>query len=569
MQSIKEYWQNLQSGTKRLLVIILSVTIIGVIAAIAALRIAENADYSTLFTGLNKEEAQEVVALLQEDGTSYQYSDKDGTIRVPSAQVDQARAELLSQGYPKSGFTYDMYRDNAGLMTTESDKKQYTLYELQDRLGAQIRLFEGVQDAKVTIAEGSDKTYALSDSGQSEASASVVVTMKKGQSLSSNQASAIKNLIARAVRGMNFTNVAVFDAETMTEVGGTEADGVYGSGQTVAALTTLIENNIAGNIRRVLEQLYGQGTTAISVKGTLNMERLIQENTTYSVPEQTNEEDRSGLLYWEDVANENSGAAGQGAGGVAGADANADVPRYTNETGEQNLVDTYANNSASREWLFNTLKEQRQIDPGVLENTTVGIVINTDNVDIPLEDLISLVANSAGIAQEDADQKITIIRALSTTAAEGEPVPTVPADSSEGKMLPLPIIIALIAGGLLLLLLILLLVLRAKRKKRKEDEDLDNLETEPFDMGGEISSSEGDAMLSSITAAALAMEEEDSEMAKNEEIINLRMQRNLRLKQNIGEFVDQNPQVAAKLLQGWIRGEENVGKRKQPGSSGK
>ena len=570
MQSIKEYWQNLQSGTKRLLVIILSVTIIGVIAAIAALRIAENADYSTLFTGLNSEEAQEVVALLQEDGISYQYSDKDGTIRVLSAQVDQTRAELLSQGYPKSGFTYDMYRDNAGLMTTESDKKQYTLYELQDRLGAQIRLFEGVQDAKVTIAEGTDKTYALSNGGQSEASASVVVTMKRGQSLSSNQASAIKNLIARAVRGMNFTNVAVFDAETMTEVGGTEADSVYGSGQTVAALTTLIENNIAGNIRRVLEQLYGQGTTAISVKGTLNMERLIQENTTYTVPEQTNEEDRSGLLYWEDVANENSGAAGQGAGGVAGADANADVPRYTNETGEQNLVDTYANNSASREWLFNTLKEQRQIDPGVLENTTVGIVINTDNMDIPLEDLISLVANSAGIAQEDAAQKITIIRALSTmAAADGEPVPAVPADSSEGKMLPLPIIIALIAGGLLLLLLILLFVLRAKRKKRKEDEDLDNLETEPFDMGGETSSSEGDAMLNSITAAALAMEEEDSEMAKNEEIINLRMQRNLRLKQNIGEFVDQNPQVAAKLLQGWIRGEENGGKRKQPGSSGK
>ena len=555
--------------------IILSVTIIGVIAAIAALRIAENADYSTLFTGLNKEEAQEVVALLQEDGVSYQYSDKDGTIRVPTAQVDQTRAGLLSEGYPKSGFTYDMYRDNAGLMTTESDKKQYTLYELQDRLGAQIRLFEGVQDAKVTIAEGTDKTYALSDGEPSEASASVVVTMKRGKSLSGEQASAIKNLIARAVRGMTFTNVAVFDAETMTEVGSEEEEGLYGSGQTVAALTTLIENNIAGNIRRVLEQLYGQGKVAISVKGTLNMERLIQENTMYSVPEQADEEDRSGLLYWENVANENSGTTGDGAGGVAGADANADVPRYTNETGENNLIDAYANNSASREGLFNTLKEQRQIDPGVLENTTVGVVINTDNMDVPLEDLISLVANSAGIAQAEASQKITIIRALSTTQlaeGRGQEVPAVPADGEGGVMLPLPfpLIIALIAGGLLLLLLIILLVLRRKREKHKAEEDWNNLEIEPFDMGdGESADDDGAAMMGSIAAAAAAMEEEDSEMAKNEEIINLRMQRNLRLKQNIGEFVDQNPQVAAKLLQGWLRGEENGGKRKQPGSSGK
>ncbi len=564
VQNIKEYWQNLQSGTKRLLLIIVSVTVIGAVAAIVALRMAENANYSTLFTGLNQEEAQEVVALLQEDGVSYQYSDTNGTIRVPTVQVDQTRAELLSAGYPQSGFTYDMYRDNAGLMTTESDKKQYTLYELQDRLGAQIRLFEGVQDAKVTIAEAADRTYALADTSESEASASVVVTMKKGQNLSNDQASAIKNLIARAVRGMNFTNVAVFDAETMMEVGGSEGgDSAYGTGQSVAALTSLVENHIAGNIRRVLEQLYGQGKVAISVKGTLNMERLIQENVVYTVPEQVEEEDRSGLLYWEDTANENSGAAGQGAGGVAGADANADVPRYTNDTGAENLVDAYANSSATREWLFNTLKEQRQVDPGVLENTTVGVVINTDNMDVPLEDLISLVANSAGISQENARQNITIIRALADGQVIGQSVPvtTTPVED-EGFRIPLPIIIALIAGGLLLLLLLILL-LRRRRSKRKAEEEMD-LETEPFDLGPEPEGSR------SMAPEMQALEEEDSEMSKNEEILNLRMQRNLKLKQNIGEFVDQNPQVAAKLLQSWLRGEgDNNGRKRTQQSSSK
>lgn len=54
----------------------------------------------------------------------------------------------------------------------------------------------------------------------------------------------------------------------------------------------------------------------------------------------------------------------------------------------------------------------------------------------------------------------------------------------------------------------------------------------------------------------MAGEEEEDEFAKNEEILNLRMQRSLRLKQNIAEFVDQNPQIAAKLIQSWLRGEE-------------
>ena len=51
-------------------------------------------------------------------------------------------------------------------MSTEKDKEKYTLYELQDRLGAQIGLFEGVRDAKVTIAEGGTQKYALDDTQQ-------------------------------------------------------------------------------------------------------------------------------------------------------------------------------------------------------------------------------------------------------------------------------------------------------------------------------------------------------------------------------------------------------------------
>ncbi len=48
---------------------------------------------------------------------------------------------------------------------------------------------------------------------------------------------------------------------------------------------SMIENNIATNIRRVLGRLYGQENVAVSVKGTLNVERVLQEYTQYKVPE--------------------------------------------------------------------------------------------------------------------------------------------------------------------------------------------------------------------------------------------------------------------------------------------
>ena len=555
MQKLKEHWQNLSDKSRKMLMAIAGGTAAIAIIAVLVLKLGTNTDYSTLFTGLNQEEAQEVVALLQEEGVDYRFNDKDGAIRVPAVKADQTRAELLSKGYPKSGFTYDMYRSNAGLMTTESDKKQYTLYDLQDRLGAQIRLFEGVQDAKVTIAEAAEQKYALQDNTNTDASASVVVTMEAGQSLNDSKAAAIKNLIARSVRGLNFTNVAVFDADTMMEVGGSAAgEDAFGSAKDLTALTSLIENNISVNVRRVLEKLYGSGNVAVSVKGTLNMERLIQENTQYSTPEKINEQDKTGLLNREDTINENSAASDQGAGGVAGADANADTPRYTNQDNTQAIADSYSNSSATREWLYNSVKEQRQVDPGVLENATVGIVINTDDTTtVTNNQLINLVADSAGIPRDLANQSITIVRAPSQEAVPVITPPEQPQTKDDG--LPLPIVIAMIAGGILILLLLLLLLMEKRRRRRKADEYVDAPNMYAVEEEARAPETEAPPVNVLNTEAGLQMQAENAEMERNEEILNLRMQHSLKLKQNIGEFVDQNPQIAAKLVQSWLRGE--------------
>ena len=51
------------------------------------------------------------------------------------------------------------------------------------------------------------------------------------------------------------------------------------------------------------------------------------------------------------------------------------------------------------------------------------------------------------------------------------------------------------------------------------------------------------------TEAAKQLQGLEEEMEQNEEILNLRMQHSLR----------QNPQIAAKLVQSWLRGEEDAG----------
>ena len=555
MQKLKEMWQNLSAKSKKLLGIIAGITVVVIAVAVFLLARGQKTEYQTLFSSLSQGEAQQIVSLLQEQNVPYLYDGKSGALKVPSESVDTLRAQLLSKGYPKSGFAYDMYIGNSGLMTTESDKKQYTLYDLQDRLGATIRLFDGVRDAKVTIAEGTDQTYAIEDENPVQASASVVVTMEEGQSLSEKNAEAIKNLIARSVKGMNFTNVSVFDAGTMEEVAADAGDSATGSGTSMANLTTTVENNIANNIKRVLGKIYGGENLAVSVKGTLNMAKLIQENTQYTVPEKTEATDKRGLLSNEEVAGENAGNSGENAAGVAGADANADTPRYTTQNGTATTTDNYSNSSATREWLYNVLKEQKEIAPGVLEDASVAIVINTDDNSIPESDLINLVADAAGIKRDEAADKITILRSLNKTAVQQTTEEKKPAEEPKTLLnqFPLWALIGAAVSAFLLILILLILILRGRKKKKLKKLAQEEMEN----------------------AAALSIEQPTDEITPVEEVdedeltAEGKMAHGMKLKKSIGEFTDQNPQVVAKLIQSWMREEEQNLGRKQHRSTRK
>jgi len=555
VQKLKEMWQNLSAKSKKLLGIIAGITVVVIAVAVFLLARGQKTEYQTLFSSLSQGEAQQIVSLLQEQNVPYLYDGKSGALKVPSESVDTLRAQLLSKGYPKSGFAYDMYIGNSGLMTTESDKKQYTLYDLQDRLGATIRLFDGVRDAKVTIAEGTDQTYAIEEDNPVQASASVVVTMEEGQSLSEKNAEAIKNLIARSVKGMNFTNVSVFDAGTMEEVAADAGDSASGSGTSMANLTTTVENNIANNIKRVLGKIYGGENLAVSVKGTLNMAKLIQENTQYTVPEKTEATDKRGLLSNEEVAGENAGNSGENAAGVAGADANADTPRYTTQNGTATTTDNYSNSSATREWLYNVLKEQKEIAPGVLEDASVAIVINTDDNSIPESDLINLVADAAGIKRDEAADKITILRSLNKTAVQQTTEEKKPAEEPKTLLnqFPLWALIGAAVSAFLLILILLILILRGRKKKKLKKLAQEEMEN----------------------AAALSVEQPTDEITPVEEVdedeltAEGKMAHGMKLKKSIGEFTDQNPQVVAKLIQSWMREEEQNLGRKQHRSTRK
>ena len=152
---IKEAAGKLGSKTKKLIIARIVVLIAG---AVAIAFILNNQPYTPLFTGLGQKEAKMITQKPQEDGIEFKY-DGDTEILVKKDVLEQTNASLVQKDYPKSGFTYDTFKDNAGMMTTDSDKNTYKLYELIDFIGSTIHLFDGMKNATVTITLGEQSRY--------------------------------------------------------------------------------------------------------------------------------------------------------------------------------------------------------------------------------------------------------------------------------------------------------------------------------------------------------------------------------------------------------------------------
>lgn len=518
-------------GKKAKILIIAAVVAVIAIAVILAV-VMNQKDYVVLFSGVSEEEATQIVGKLQEDSVQYQYKG-DGTILVEESVADQTRANLAYEGYPKSGFTYDVFTNNAGGMTTDSEKQTYKLYELQNRIGATIGLFEGVKDAKVTIALKEEKKYALeSDKEDSNdtSSASVVVTMEGGGSPSEKQAAAIQRLVAKSVPNMKLENVAVFDGNGI-DVSVESEEGRSTSGDEGQEIAQLIEDQITKKVVNVLSPFYGADNIRVSAKGTVNMERVVRETTTYSTPEKIDENDKRGLISNESTTEEeNSG--GNTTGGVAGSETNADVSEYTNTTG--NGTGTYRNQSQVREYLVNQIKEQGELDPGILSDLTVAVSVNGNTLgNLTEAEAISLVGSATGIAPAQQAQKITIVAAPFYEEAE------LPDDETSTLTRYLPIA----GGGLALLLLIALaLILLLRRKKRRQEEEALLLaEEEEF------------------VPVVEEGQEAEAEEWENTELLNLQSEKTRELREAVRQFANENPELSAQMIKTWLNGGESDG----------
>lgn len=536
---IKEGFSGLSSGIRKM-IIFGSVAVVGVL--IVAAIVLSNRPYEVLFTGLNDQEQAEIIGKLQESEVSFRL-EQNGTILVPREQEQRLKAQLVYEGYPKSGFTYDVFQNSISMMSTDFEKERYDIFQLQERMGATISLFDGVESAVVTIAPAEEQKYVLGNNANlTEASASVTIVMKNAGEPTQAQILAAQRLVSKSVKNLPMENVAVID--------GNGNDLTPDSGQSASGLNRLkleleeeIETIVERKVLNVLAPIYGEENINISVRANMDIDKKIREIIQYEAP--PNEEDKRGIP--SNISNEQEIVRGSDTvGGVVGTETNSDVPIYNTVT-EADGTESYIRNQNNVDYLVNQVKEQAQSDAGSLADLTVSVTINGNNLgNLTRAEVLDLTAKASGISPDMQEEKIAVV----ATPFYQPPVEIPPEDEmGEGEGdgaqggLNRWIIIGAAAFGIILLLLILILLLVRRRRKKKLSS---------------MRASEPATPAEALSEALAGIESGEAGRKRDDAygLLSLDNERGMELKENIREFVAQNPEVSASLLKSWLKGGE-------------
>ena len=492
---------------------------------------AQNTKYTTLYTGLSTTEAGSIYGVLNDMGAEVKF-DANGNIMVLKSEYDVWILQLAALGYPKTALTYDIFSSNSGMTSTESEKSQWLLYQLQDRIQATLERMDGVVSATVTttIPETSNYVWETASSEQ-RASAGVLLTLEPGVGLSGKQVSAIRTLIASSVPMMEPEDVTVVDAGTMLELTPESGSSGEDTSDYSMAFELTVQKQIEDNVARLLAPRYGSGGVVAVAKVTIDYNKMMTEKL-----EVTPNTDGSGNLTHSEGSYSVNGTVS--AGEIVGEETNTDIPTYGNTTPTADGGMTDYNWSSDYDYSY--IKTQIESGNAILKRATISVMVNETSLsDTRINELKNLVYGCTDIPVD-----LISISAFDKSALN-EPDETVPTTTDETqeniiqKILALPTWAYIAVGAGFLVLLLLVVVVIAIIKRRKKENYLAEAEEDERNRAKEARRQQTEIDNYKKTLEDIAKGKTDP---KNEAIV-----------EEVRDFAKSNPQIAANLIRTWLK----------------
>ncbi len=340
-----------------------------------------------LYTNLGPKESAAVVEALKTAKQTYQIS-PSGALLVDPSQLPAIRMTLAAQGLPAGdGVGLEMLNKDQSLGTSQFVEQARYQHAIEIELARSIETIQGVSAARVHLATPKQSVFVRE---QQQPTASVVVELSPGQSLSAEQVRAIVHLVASSVAGMKTANVSVIDQRG--ELLSQNSDDANGMGLTDKqfAYRQRVERAYARQIEALLTPVVGADRVRAQVSANIDFSR--QEGTS------ENYGPKAGTILSEQTQDTTRALGDQGInGGVPGAlsnqppgggtvtpqtagglqpPGNLTVPQY------QQIVQTPISTQKNETRNYNVDKEIRhtQYASGAVDKLNVAVLLDEKTV---------------------------------------------------------------------------------------------------------------------------------------------------------------------------------------------
>jgi flagellar M-ring protein FliF len=516
------------------------------LAAFLVFRWVASPSYSPLYTNLSSSDASSVIDELNSEGVSYKLADSGSTILVPAKKVYPTRIALAGKNLPAGNGSSDGYSllDKESLST--SDFKEQTDFKraMEGELDSTLEAMTGVKTAIVHLAMPEKQVFS---DEQDPTTASVLLELEPGTSLTDQQVQAIVHLVAAAIDGLDPADVTVTDANGNLLNSPSSATDTSGLASTQAQATQAIEDKLQSQVQSILNTVVGPGNGTADVTADLNFDDVTTYTHNYTQGPNNPVDSASSASV------QISGAGlGVGVGGVVGPDGGFEPGAGTGPTGDVSLN---AQQGSQHAQVGETIQNVKQA-PGSINSIHVAVVVDSAAIAGGTStDADGNTVNTAPI--QPAEIQRTITAALGIKKARGDTirVTAMPfnhdaeeaaakelaqakADADHDARMRLYRDVAL---GTVVAMMVLLAWIKARRRS-KAREQATTYVVEQLRADAAARAAELEATNPALEALEAAQEAERAEEEKHRES----------LRDEIAAFAQSNSEDMASLIRGWL-----------------
>ncbi len=532
---------------------------LSVAVGIAVVLWSQTDSYDLLYSGMENEDATEILATLDQMGIDYSVETESGAIMVPADQVRGLKLKLAAQGLPRTKSSgYEILDKETSFGTSKNIELMRFQRALEGEIAKTISTIQNVKSARVLLALPKQSVFVRK---RKKPGASVVVSLFRGRKLEKGQVEAIVHLVSSSVPMMETSQVTVVDQKGRMLSGNDSSEDMY-----LTSKQFEYKKNMEEHLMRRIENIL------VPLVGHEGMQTQISADVDFTVTEKTQEmfnPDLPALRSEQTQEDQNSSSAIQG---VPGALSNQPPPAgvapeiAVGEGAETNTTTPNSvSKSATRNFELDKTITHTRLATGILRRLSVAVVVDDKKVRLgdgsfstqtyPQEDINqirALVMQAVGFDSSRGDQ-VTVTNISFRIPDEIEALPEIPLWEQSWFL-----DVAKQAAAVLVVLFLIFGVLRPMIRglvaRDEEVKALIDAHAEADATGGTVRFDENGKPV------AIPVGNEDGEgselslSAGVEDLLLLEAPQSYEKRlEYIQKLIDEDPKLVAEILKGWLK----------------